>query len=75
MLRWSQGQLTNECQHNFDCKHDNENTQFMVYSYFASRPSLSVCTTREKLTAGAGENFIEFTATQNKLKIFMGDTY
>ena len=53
---------------------DNDNTQFMVYSYFASRPSLSVYTTREKLTAGAGENFIEFTATQNKLKIFMGDT-
>ena len=53
---------------------DNDNTQFMVYSYFASRPSLSVYTTREKLTAGAGENFIEFTATQNKLKIFMGNT-
>ena len=41
----------------------------MVYSYFAWRPSLSVYTTREKLTAGAGETFIEFIATQNKLKI------
>ena len=53
---------------------DNRGTEFMVYSYFASRPSLSVYTTREQLTAGAGENFIEYTATQNKLKIFMGDT-
>ena len=53
---------------------DNQASEYMVHSYFASRPSLSVYTTRQKLSATTGENFIEYTATQNKMKIFVGDT-
>ena len=52
---------------------DNVPSQYMVHSYFGNRPQLSVYTTREALSASSGENFIEYTATQNKLKIYADD--
>ena len=52
---------------------DNVASQFMAYSYFGNRPSMDVYDTRVAASGDATTSYIAYTATQNKMKIFIDD--
>ncbi|ADE39092.1 flagellar hook-basal body complex protein [Candidatus Puniceispirillum marinum] len=52
---------------------DNVDSQYMAYSYFGNRPSMDVYDTRVAASGDATTSYISYTATQNKMKIFIDD--
>ena len=51
---------------------DPTDNHFMVHSYANKRPSLSVHTVLDEVS-GNGTNLIEYAATENRLRIYLGD--
>ena len=50
---------------------DGVESQYLVHSYYNNKPTLSVYTNREEVAGSTSENLIEYTATQNKMKVFL----
>ncbi len=52
---------------------DPSDNHFLVHSFYNNRPALDVFTEAEEV-ASNGTNFIEYAATENRLRIFVSDT-
>ena len=52
---------------------DGVSSKYMVYSYFGNRPQMSVYNEKVSTSGDATNPLVEYTATQNKMKLFFAN--